>query len=272
VSVELAFDRVNGPRPQRTIVFLHGILGSGRNLRSIARRYIAERPDWNAWLLDLRGHGGSPKGTPNPSLEAVAADVVSLAKTASPPVVAIVGHSFGGKVALDSARLDGLPALEHVVVIDSVPGGRERLTGDDNALAIVDLLESLPRGFASRSDFVEVMLARGTTRALAEWLAQSVVQEAGEFRFNLNLREIRALIDDYLARDLWPVVEHPPDAIRVHLVIGQRSVAYSKSDRERAAQIAASNHQVTVDVLPAGHWVHIDDPGGLLRLLLERID
>src|SRR4030095_16352062 len=139
----------------------------------------------------------------------------------------------------------------------SVPGGRERLTGDDNALGIIDLLASLPRGVASRSAFVDVMLARGTARALAEWLAQSLVQEAGEFRFNLNLGEIRALIDDYLASDLWPVVEHPPDSIRVHLVIGQRSGAYSKSDRDRAAQIAASNQQVTVDVLPAGHWVHI---------------
>jgi pimeloyl-ACP methyl ester carboxylesterase len=89
--------------------------------------------------------------------------------------------------------------------------------------------------------------------------------------FALDLDEIRALILDYFARDLWPVVEHPPGVARIHLVIGDRSDSYSPADRERAARIASSNGRVTVDVLPAGHWVHVDDPDGLLRMLIHRI-
>src|SRR5215470_8210769 len=96
-SVHLAFDRVDGARPERAIAFLHGILGRGINLRMIARRFVEARPEWTAWLVDLRGHGRSPKGTPNPSLEAAARDVLNLAASATPPLHAIVGHSFGGK-------------------------------------------------------------------------------------------------------------------------------------------------------------------------------
>jgi len=79
------------------------------------------------------------------------------------------------------------------------------------------------------------------------------------------------MLADYSARDLWPVVEQPPGAASVHLVIGDRSGAYPAADRERAARIAAGSARTTVDVLPAGHWVHVDDPDGLLRTLLDRV-
>ncbi|TMA56549.1 MAG: alpha/beta fold hydrolase [Deltaproteobacteria bacterium] len=121
--VELAFERIEGPRPLKTIAFLHGILGSGGNLRTIARRFVAARPRWTAWLVDLRGHGRSPKGTPDPSLEAAARDVLDLATRAAPPLAAMAGHSFGGKVALEALRIAN-GSLEHVLAIDSMPSRR----------------------------------------------------------------------------------------------------------------------------------------------------
>lgn len=90
-------------------------------------------------------------------------------------------------------------------------------------------------------------------------------------RFALDLEEVRALILDYFARDMWPVVESPPGETRIHLVIGERSDSYSEADRQRAMQIAAISDRVTVDVLPAGHWLHVDDPDGVLKTLLKRI-
>src|SRR5215467_10611609 len=210
MSIELAFDRIDGPRPERTIAFLHGILGRGNNLRTMAIRFVEGRPQWTAWLVDLRGHGRSSKGTPDPSLEAAARDVLNLAAGAGPPLLAIVGHSFGGKVALEASRIGAVSSLEHVVVIDSAPGMREPLRGDDSALTVIDVIESLPRTLPGKSDFVEALVARGITRAVAQWLAQSLHKEGDHVRFGLDLQEIRRLIIDYFARDLWPVVEHPP--------------------------------------------------------------
>src|SRR4051812_35662957 len=97
-SIDLVFDRLDAARPKQAIAFLHGILGRGINLRMIAKRFIEARPDWAAWLVDLRGHGRSPKATPAPSLEAAAQDIVHLAARTELPLRAIVGHSFGGKV------------------------------------------------------------------------------------------------------------------------------------------------------------------------------
>jgi pimeloyl-ACP methyl ester carboxylesterase len=271
MSIQLAFDHLDGAAPERTIAFLHGVIGRGNNLRTLARRFIEARPDWTAWLVDLRGHGRSPKGTPGPTLEATAWDVLQLASQAQRPLAAIVGHSFGGKVALEAARMGEISTLNHVMLIDSNPGQKQTRRGEDSALNVIDTLESLPQTFASKSEFVEALLATGKSRELAQWLMQSVAEDNRRFRFALDLKEIRALVLDYLARDLWPTVENPPDSVNIHLVIGERSDVYPLGDRERAKRLVETNKRISVAILPAGHWVHVDDPDGLLEILLRRI-
>lgn len=275
-TVELSIEPVPGPREAgRRALFLHGILGSGANLRAIARRFVAARPGWDAALVDLRGHGSSPKGTADPSLAAAAADVGALCGRGL-PVAALVGHSFGGKVALEVLRQAGGAAapspLEHVVTLDSNPGVREPLRTGDSALAIIELLGSLPPTFPSRAAFVDAVVGHGRSRALAQWLAMSTEPApGGGVRLALDLGEIRGLVSDYFASDLWPTVASPPGAARVHLVIAERATSYSAEDAARARELAQRSERVTVDSLPTDHWIHAEDPEGVLRVLLARI-
>lgn len=277
-SVELAFEHLPSQASgavERRVLFLHGILGSGANLRTIARRFLSARPRWDAWLIDLRGHGESPKSTPNPSLAAASADVCALVAraTSAVPVGAVVGHSFGGKVALELLRNGtALAPHAHVVTLDSNPGMREAPRHGDSALAVIELLDSLPKTFASRAAFIDAVIAHGMSRGLAQWLGMSVATNpSGDVRFGLDLAELRGLLHSYFAADLWPVIESPPDAVNVHLVIGAKSDSYSQDDRTRARTIATTQPRTTVDLLTTGHWVHAEDPDGVVRLLLDRI-
>jgi pimeloyl-ACP methyl ester carboxylesterase len=267
--IALASDRVEGSRAERTVFFLHGILGSGANLRAVAKRFVEACPTYSATLVDLRGHGRSPKATTGGSITEAAEDLVELASSTSrPPLAAIVGHSFGGKVALEAMRLHG--GLAHVMPIDSNPGARPPLTGGDSAPAVLETIDSLPPTFATKRDFVDAVQAKHG-RTIAQWLGMSTEETAGEVRFALDLAEIRRLLADYFARDLWSVVEDPPGDGSVHVVIGARSSAFSAAERQRCAEIAARNPRVTVDLLDADHWVHVDAPGALQRVLVERL-
>src|SRR5207244_4790102 len=134
------------------------------------------------------------------------------------------------------------------VAIDSAPGSKEPVGDDESPLDVIDVIESLPHEFASKTDFIRAIVAAGKTRTLAEWLAGSVERENDHVRFSLDLNEVRALVLAYFARDLWPVVEHPPGGVNVHLMIADRADSYSPADRERALRIAASNSQVTTDI------------------------
>ena len=81
---------------------VHGMLGQGKNLRSFARRIVRKYPFFDVLLVDLRGHGKSPRSFPNAkfnSVENCAVDLYNLFDTLEIEPDVLIGHSFGGKVA-----------------------------------------------------------------------------------------------------------------------------------------------------------------------------
>ncbi|MCC6335842.1 MAG: alpha/beta hydrolase [Myxococcales bacterium] len=263
-----------GAPAQRSLVVLHGLLGSGGNLRTLARQFLDARPGWQAVLVDLRAHGESLEedGFPD-TLERATQDLAQTCATWTVPPRAVLGHSFGGKVALGLPAL--CPGLEDVVTLDSTPGTRVDARGSEATLAVVELLEALQGPWASRDDFVRAVQGAGQPRFLGQWLAMNLERRDGEFHFRLALPRIRALLTSYLHTDLWPALEaaaHSKQGPRFHLVIGTRSLVFALEERVHATHLESeSNGRVTVDLLDTGHWVHTDDPKGTLRVLLSRV-
>src|SRR5579883_547866 len=257
-----------GAVPGQWLLFLHGIFGSGKNWRTFAKRLVAARPEWGAVLVDLRMHGDSQDRPPPHTLASAAHDLHELA--AAMPVAGVLGHSFGGKVALRWLA-DRPPGLREVWVIDSTPSARPDARGSEGTVAVLAALRGLPPRLPSREDFVARIVAQGFDLALAQWLALNLRPEEGGFRLALDLDAMDALLADYFRTDLWDVFCGPagaPGGAHVHLVAGARSSVFSAEDRQRAARCAAAHPgQVTLSELPAGHFVHVDDPDGLLALM-----
>lgn len=270
--MQLFVDLIAPSGADRLAVFLHGILGSGQNLRTVARRFTERAPGWAAAVVDLRGHGRSLSMDDRPpTIDTVATDLIDTLATNAIPVAAIVGHSFGGKVAIEVARRSSGGALRHLVVMDSLPGARPDHRGSESIDEVLRALEAAPGPFESREAFVAAIHAQGPNVPIAQWLATSVKRDdAGAFRFALDLDFIRAVLSDYFARDLWPTIEAPPPGVAVHLILGERSPVFGAGDRARADALAARG-QLTIDVLPTGHWVHAEDPDGVVRLLSRRL-
>ena len=83
---------------ERYVLFLHGILGSGSNLRTLAKRVCAQRLGLGAVLVDLRMHGRSQDFSGPHTVAAAAEDVAALVASLSLPIDSAVAHSFGGKI------------------------------------------------------------------------------------------------------------------------------------------------------------------------------
>lgn len=259
-----------GARPERSILFLHGILGSGGNWRTFARRFVAARPDWAAVLVDLRMHGASQGFAPPHTVASTAGDLDAIDAVLPCPVRGIVGHSFGGKVALAYVASHA-DRLDEAWILDSMPGARPEARGSEDTVQVIDVLDALPNEpFASREAFVALLQSKGISTPTAQWLAMNLRPVArGEYRFRPDLTAIRSQLDDYFTVDHWPTIEHAPSTLALHLVIGGRSNVFDASDRARIDALAnAHPDRVFVHVLAnAGHWVHVDDPDGLLALM-----
>jgi pimeloyl-ACP methyl ester carboxylesterase len=271
-SLHVSTLRARDQTPSQSLLVLHGILGSGQNLRSLAQRLIQADPTLEAVLVDLRLHGRSQGFEPPHTVAACAEDLQRLEQTLAWPVSQVLGHSFGGKVALAYHALR--PDLTRVMLLDSSPGPRsaeapeQPVRGSEQTFAILGLLAALPERFAQREDFLREVVARGQSRSIAEWLAMNLARVDDGYELRLDLRGIRALLADYFARDLWDVVAD--SRARLDVVIGGRSDVWSEADKQRFAALAARpGADLHTHVLEqAGHWLHIDDPEGLRAALL----
>jgi esterase len=255
--------------PSRALLFLHGILGSGPNLRSLAQAFVRADPSLAVHLVDLRLHGRSRSSTPPHHVRACAHDLVALESTLAQPVIGVLGHSFGGKVAL--AYHAERPELARVITLDSDPGSRPDRVGSEQTTAVLEMLARAPHQYARREDFIEYVHSEGHSRAIADWLAMNLERGPDGFQLQIDLAGIHALLDSYFSVDLWSVLEQ--SRARLDVVIGGRSRVWDQTHRERLDALAAHKPSLRVHVLAdAGHWVHVDDPAGLRAALLAQTD
>lgn len=254
----------NEHAPQLALV-LHGVFGAGSNFRSLIKTLATERQDWRFALVDLRLHGRSLGAPPPHSLAACAEDLLALAGTLAIEPSAVIGHSFGGKVALTYAERKP-SGLAQVWVLDAYPGAHTP-GADHEVIRVLRSLEAVGQIFETREAFVDALLERGLSPGIAHWLSQNLVREGERYQFRLDLAAIAQLLDDYFRRDLWSVVEHPPAGVELHLVVAERSRRLNEEARARLAA-RADQTQVHRYTLPdAGHWLHVDNPSGLIALL-----
>jgi len=249
-----------------TAFVLHGILGTGRNFTGIARALVAAADAWRFVLIDHRNHGASEDPAAPHGLADVAGDVDALARELAYPPDAIIGHSYGGKVALTYAAAHGDQPLD-VWVIDSALGAQHAAdVRDGEVLAVLDALRATPGPFAKRGDAARALVQKGVPEPIAKWLSMSVRSGRDGFSWRFDLTRIEEMIEDYYQTDQWPLLEGPLPGRHIHIVRGTRSGRWTSDDIERLETLrdvgAIEYHE-----LDAGHWVHVDAPEGLIDII-----
>lgn len=268
MTFSLAHRTIAGKEASKVAFVLHGILGAGQNFTAFVQKLARRRPEYRYELVDLRNHGASTGAPPPHTVAAAARDLTLLASSVGEPAL-VIGHSFGGKVALEYAR-QGAGALEQVWALDSNPGAQ----GENDHLevdSVIRAIRAVTVPAAARADVVQALAQQGLSRPTAEWLATSLKRTDQGYVWLFDLDGIEALIGDYYRLDLWGYLAEPRTRPEIQLVIAERSDRWTPATRERALGLPPESN-VHCHVLPdSGHWVHVDNPAALLELMATRL-
>jgi pimeloyl-ACP methyl ester carboxylesterase len=251
--------------PAHWLFSLHGIYGAGRNWATVVRRVVRSRPEWGARLIDLREHGASQGFPPPHTIETAAGDLERLAAAVGRPA-AVLGHSFGGKVALAWGRT--APAgLRQIWVVDSTPAAGPP---HGSAWEMLSTLERMPGPFLSRDVAVAALMENGIAEPTARWMATNLEPDGDRVRWRFDLGVMRALLEDFFRTDEWEMIESPPDGITVHVVraLGASTIPDSMANRIRAIGERAAVHLHEVE---GAHWLNVDNPDAMHTLLSESL-
>jgi pimeloyl-ACP methyl ester carboxylesterase len=256
---------IGEPGAAKLALLLHGALGSGSNLRSLAVKLSRLRPEYRFCLVDLRHHGDSQGAPPPNTLEACARDLDALIHQLGQEPAVIAGHSFGGKTALMFGSLFPGRARQ-IWTLDSNPGSQEP-SPDNEVVRVLQTIRKTTTPASDRQHVVAELMALGLSSGTANWLGTNLHKGAEGLVWRFNLDAIYELMLDYFRMDLWPVLEHPTSGSDFRVVVAERSDRWAPENRSRIQQVADGS-TVSLHVVPnAGHWLHVDNPAFLLELM-----
>lgn len=242
---------------ERTVAFCHGLFGQGKNWTAVAK---ALGPAYRSVLLDMPNHGRSD-WTESVDYGDWAELVAETLRPHAP--LALVGHSMGGKLAMQLA-LRHPDLVTTLVVVDVAPvdyQGHSSFRGYVAAMRALDLTTT-----RSRQQADEGLREAVPDPVVRSFLLQNLRRDGDGWRWQPNLE----LLDEQLDRlggwqDPGGEFDKP-----VLWVAGADSRYIGPEAREPMRRLFPQVRQVTVK--NAGHWVHSEQPEVFVSTLRTWLD
>ncbi|MBZ2170328.1 MULTISPECIES: alpha/beta fold hydrolase [Marinobacter] len=235
----------------KPLILMHGLFGSLENLGGIVRRL---QDEWRIHALDLRNHGASPHSD-SMDYPSMARDVLAYMDSQGLDKVSLLGHSMGGKVAMQIALM-APDRVEQVVVADIAP-----VDYHPRHDAVLEGLGSIdPAAVRSRQDADQTLSAHVAEAPTRQFLLKNLERVPREeqseggamFRWRLNLPVIQASYDN-LTRA--PEGEGPYTG-PVLFIKGENS-AYIQEKHRNEIQRLFPSAELRI-IKDTGHWLHAE--------------
>ena len=227
------------------IVIMHGIFGSSDNWLTQAKLLS---PSYRVFSLDVRNHGQS-EHTEEFDYPAMVSDLVEFLDSHQLKDPIIVGHSMGGKIAMNFA-IAHPQRLQKLIVVDIAPKAYNL-----EHYVILDGLKSIPIDTVSSRNDADKALEQFVPEAdVRQFLLKNLQRKPeGGFKWKLNLPVIdRNLKNIGLDLQFEGTFEKPTLFVK-----GARSRYISDGDE---VLIRARFPKAEIMSMDTGHWVQAEKP------------
>ena len=237
------------------LIILHGLLGSSSNW-SATSELLGRR--LQIFTVDLRNHGNSPHAA-DFSFYSMAEDLKFFMKCQNMRQAIVLGHSLGGKVAMEFA--DHYPEMvSKLIVVDVAPKAYAPIHN-----AMIDAMISLDLSMYDSAKGVIAALATAVpSLQVRNFLAKNINRlSTGGLRWKVNLQAIRDNMNSLSSSTNFNKSYLKP----VLFIRGELSDYILEGDESSIRNIYP--HAQIVTIAGAGHWVHIDAKDSFLDTVLK---
>lgn len=236
------------------LIILHGLFGMLDNWQIIARQFSKTH---EVFIIDLRNHGKSPHSDDFNYL-LMARDIYEFIEEQNLFMINILGHSMGGKVAMQFAAL--YPGMvDKLIVADIFPKKytQKRIEHEliFNAIQIINNAH-----FNSRKSAEDLIHITIKDKRVSMFLAKNLTyNDIGEvvWKFNANsiIANYNAILDNI--RIVKPILN------KTLFIKANESDYIDETEYfENYHNFPNSNLEIIND---AGHWLHVDQPSEFIN-------
>lgn len=237
------------------LIILHGLFGSARNWQGIARRLAT---DYTVHALDLRNHGSSPHADAM-TYELMAEDVLEFMNQANIEKTVLLGHSMGGKVAMELA-LSSPDKVSQLIVVDIAPVEYQHNFDD----VLVGLYHIPLDQVHSRKDADEYLAQKISSLSLRQFLLQNLATNSGGgYQWKVNLASIEQNMPEIMG---FPLQQKAREFTAPSLFINGGKSTYLTSRHQPLVNKLFLNG-IFSTIAGAGHWPHIEAPQSFMDAL-----
>jgi esterase len=246
-----------------TLVVLHGLFGAQDNWRSQTLVWAQDR---HVITMDLRNHGMSAHD-PLINYASMSEDVLESLDLLNLEQVDLLGHSMGGKVAMQLA-FNYPQRLRSLLIADIAPVAYE-----PNHQRILAGLNSIDlAALKSRKQALDLLMEYEPDARVCQFLLKSLYKnEVGQFDFRYNLTAIN---ENYQAINAAPeidVLSGEPGYTGPTLVLKGSNSKYILPQHKPAFDTLLPNSQLKI-MADCGHWLHAEKPELFCRLVTRFLD
>ncbi len=254
-TVPLHYETFGSGQP---VVLLHGLFGSLSDWGGVSQ-VLAE--SFQVFVVDQRNHGASPHSSLF-DYPALARDLEAFMDEQGLASAILIGHSMGGKTAMEFA-LSHPERVDCLVVVDIAPRAYAPFHVD-----IVEALLSVdPQKFASRTEVGEALKPKIPKEPVRQFLLKNIIRSPeGKLNWRLNLKGIQENYS-HIIEELNPGRQFVKPTLFVR---GGKSEYIREKDLALIRQYFPLAKVVTFP--QTGHWVIAENPQDFLKTVLPFVE
>ncbi|KKL00176.1 alpha/beta fold hydrolase [Rheinheimera mesophila] len=238
----------------QAIVLIHGLFGSYENLGVIARALAGQ---WQVINLDMRNHGRSGWHD-SMSYALMAEDVKETLDHLGLEQVMLLGHSMGGKIAMEFA-LRYPDRVNKLILADISP-----VQNKPRHLEILSALDGIELdNLQSRQQADQQLALSVTETGVRQFLLKSLYKEGERFRWRFN---VKALIANYPQLLAAPSSKGPYPGPTL-FIKGAESDYLLPEHQHQIQQLFP--HSKAKVIMGTGHWLHAEKPVAFAKIVTD---